>query len=148
MPQFTSAATTTVPIGQNVPFTETPVRCARGCVLHREGSGLITLRGPSNGCRARYLVTFDANIAVATGGTVGPIAVAIAVDGEPLYSATAIVTPAAVGEFFNVAATAIVDVPCGCCVSIAVENVLPSTGTAPGTSIDVSNASIVVERTA
>lgn len=148
MPQFTTSATATVPIGQNVLFTETPVRCARGCVLHREGSGLITLRGPSSGCRARYLVTFDANIAVATGGTVGPIAVAIAVDGEPLYSATAIVTPAAVGEFFNVAATAIVDVPCGCCATVGVENVLPPTGTAPGTSIDVANASIVVERTA
>jgi len=148
MPQFTNSVTTTVPIGQNVPFTETPVRCTKGCVMHREGSGLITLRGPANGCRARYLVTFDANIAVATGGTVGPIGVAIAVDGEPLYSATAIVTPAAIGDFFNVAATAIVDVPCGCCVSIAVENVLPPTGTAPGTSIDVANASIVVERTA
>ncbi len=148
MPQYTSTTTATVPIGQNVPFTETPVRCTRGCVIHRDGSGLITLRGPSNGCRARYLVTFDANIAVAAGGTAGPIGVAIAVSGEPLYSATAIVTPAAVGEFFNVAATAIVDVPSGCCVSISVENVLPPTGTAPGTSIDVANASIVVERTA
>ncbi len=148
MPQYTSTTIATVPIGQNVPFTETPVRCTRGCVIHRDGSGLITLRGPSNGCRARYLVTFDANIAVAAGGTAGPIGVAIAVSGEPLYSATAIVTPAAVGEFFNVAATAIVDVPSGCCVSISVENVLPPTGTAPGTSIDVANASIVVERTA
>lgn len=147
MPQYTTSATTTVAIGQNVPFTETPVPCSKGCVLHREGSGIITLRAPRDR-NARYLITFDGNIAVATGGTVGAIGVAIAIDGEPLYSATAIVTPAAIGDFFSVAATAIVTVPCGCCTTIAVENILPPTGTAPGTAIDVANASIVVERIA
>lgn len=148
MPQFATSATQTVAVNQNVLFTETPVRCTKGCVVHRQGSGLVTLRSSNNGCRSRYLITMDANIAVATGGTVGPIGLAISVEGEPLYSATAIVTPAAIGDFFNVSATAIVDVPCGCCVTVSVKNVLPPTGTAPGTAIDVANASLVVDRIA
>ena len=92
-------------------------------------------------------MTFGANIAVATGGTVGPISVAIAIDGEPIPSTTMTVTPAAVGEFFNVSRTVFIDVPCGCCVTIAVEN---TSTTAAGVAIpiDVSNANTVVERVA
>ena len=93
-------------------------------------------------------MSFTANIAVAAGGTVGPIGVALAVDGEPLYSATAIVTPAAIGDFFNVHAETYVDVPRCCCVSVAVENILPPTGTAPGTAIDVTNATLIITREA
>ena len=38
---------------------------------------------------------FGANISIPTGGTVEAISIALAVDGEPLSSAVAIVTPAA-----------------------------------------------------
>ena len=58
MPEYTSAAVQTVAADQNVLFTETPVCCNRGYVTHREGSGLVTLRGITNQCRARYKVTF------------------------------------------------------------------------------------------
>lgn len=148
MPQYVNTATTTVQIGQNVPLIDA-IPCTRGLALHRNGSGIVTLRGPQNNCcRARYKVSFTANIAVATGGTVGPIGVALAVDGEPMYSATAIVTPAAIGDFFNVDVETFVDVPRCCCVSVAVENILPPTGTAPGTAIDVANASLIITREA
>ena len=102
MPEYTNAAVQTVAVNQNVLFSETPVGCNRGYVTHREGSGLVTLRGITNQCRARYKVAFGGNIAVPTGGTAGPISVALAVNGEALNSAVATVTPAAVEEYFNV----------------------------------------------
>lgn len=141
MAEYVSSATQTVAAGQNILFTETPV-CGNCNIMHRTGSGIVSLRGSNSCCNtARYKVTFGGNIAVATGGTVGPISVAIALNGEPLYSATATVVPAAIGDFFNVFAQAVVSVPCGCCLTVAVENVSD-----PATPIDVANASLIVER--
>lgn len=146
MPEYVSTATQTVQIGQNVLLVDA-FPCNKGLVIHRNGSGLVTLRGPQNNCcKARYKVSFTGNIAVAEGGTVGPIGITLSVDGEPLYSATAIVTPAAVGDFFSVAVEAYIDVPRCCCSSVAVENILPATGTAPGTAIDVANAALIITR--
>ena len=144
--ELTAPAVQTVAFGGNVLFTDTAVGCNRGYVVHREGAGVVTLRGI--GCqRARYKVTFGGNIAIATGGTVAPISLAVAIAGEPLPSTTMTVTPAAVGDFFNVSRTTFIDVPCGCCVTIAVENVsLTAAGAA--IPIDVQNASLVIERVA
>ena len=138
MAEFTGIFVQQVAAGANVVFTETPVS-GNGCIVHREGSGLVTLRGQTNQCRARYKVTFGGNIAVPTGGTVGPISIAIAVEGEALGSSIATVTPAAVGDEFNVFSAAFIDVPCGCCVSIGVRNVNTQT-------IEVQNANLIVER--
>lgn len=141
MAEYTSTATQTVAIGQNVLFTET-ANCNKNCsIMHREGSGIVTLRGSNNRCNpARYKVSFGGNIAVATGGTVGAVSVAIALAGEPLYGSTATVTPAAVGDFFNVYTSAVITVPCNCCLTVAVENV------SAATAIDVANANLIVER--
>ena len=141
MAEYTSIALQEVAAGQNVLFTETPVRCNRGFVLHREGSGVFTLRGITNQCRARYKVSFGANIAVPEGGTVGPISIAIAIEGEPLASATAIETPAAVEEFSNVFTAVYVEVPGGCCISVSVENTSED-------AINVQNANLIIERVA
>lgn len=143
--ELTAPAVQTVQYGGNVLFTDTPVGCNRGYVVHRQGAGIVTLRGI--GCqRARYKVTFGGNIA-AEGGTVAPISVAFAINGEPLPSTTMTVTPAAVGDFFNVSRTTFIDVPCGCCMAIAVENVsLTAAGAA--IPIDVQNANLVIERVA
>ena len=46
----------------------------------------------------------------------------LAVNGEMLNSATATVTPAAVENYFNVYVSAIVEVPRGCCVTVAAKN--------------------------
>lgn len=141
MAEYTAVLPQTVAAGQNVLLTETPIACNRGFVCHREGSGIITLRGITNQCRARYRISATANIAIATGGTAGPISIALAITGEPLASATAIVTPAAVGDFFNVHVDALVDVPKGCCLTIALENTSAQ-------SITTQNVNVIIDRVA
>ena len=138
MAEFTGVFVQQIAANGNAVFSETPVS-GSNCIVHREGSGIITLRGMTNQCRARYKVVFGGNIAIPTGGTVGPISVAIAVEGEALGSATAIVTPAAVNEFFNVFAAAVIEVPRGCCVTVAVKNTSTET-------IELENANVIVER--
>lgn len=136
---------------QNVLLRDS-IPCNRGYVIHRNESGILTLRGIVNGscgCFARYQVTFNANIAVPEDGTVGPIAVALAIDGEPIQTSRAIVTPADVDEYFNVTSTAIITVPRGCCMNIAVENVsFGETAADPATAINVQNANLTVTRIA
>lgn len=133
-------AVQTVNAGQNVYFTDTVI-CGNNSITHRNNSGLITLRGLTDQCRARYRVTFGGNIAIPTGGTVGAIQLAIAIQGEPVPATTMIVTPAAVENFFNVHADTFIEVPRGCCITAAVEN----TST---TAILVQNANLTVVRTA
>ena len=131
---------------------ENSIPCNRGYVYHRDDSGIVTLRGIVNNpscCFARYQVTFNGNIAVPTDGTVGEIAIALAIDGEPIATSRAIVTPAAVDEYFNVTSTAIITVPKGCCFNISVENVSRgATAADTPTAINVQNANLVVTRIA
>lgn len=140
MAEYVNNNTVSVLAGQNLPLTETAV-AGKSCVVHREGAGVVTLRGITNQCKARYKVSFGANIAVPTGGTVGTISMAIAVNGEPLNSATAIVTPAAVEDFGNIYVSVFVDVPRGCCVTVSAENTSTQT-------ISVANSNLIVERIA
>ncbi len=140
MAEFTNNALQLVAVGQNVVFNETPV-CPTKCITHREGSGIVRLKGFTNQCRARYLVSFSGNIEIPTGGTVGAISLAIAIDGEPLQSTQMIVTPAAVLNFFNVSAQVYVDVPCGCCATVSVENTSTQ-------AINVQNANLIITREA
>lgn len=141
MAEFTSVALQTVAANGNVLLTETPVRSRSGAVVHREGSGVITLRGCASQCRALYKVTFGGNVAIPTGGTVGPITLAIAIEGEPLASATMIETPTAAEAFSNVFAAVLIAVPGDCCVTIGVRNIGPD-------PVDVQNANVIVERVA
>ena len=152
MAEFTYNPIQLVEPGQNV-ILNNSISCNRGYVLHRNESGIVTLRGIVNnacGCFARYQVTFNANIAVPEGGTVGPISVALAIDGEPILTSKAIVTPAAVDEYFNVTSTAIITVPKGCCFTVAAENTSSSAtpGTTPAPAINVQNANLTVSRIA
>lgn len=128
------------------------IPCTRGYVIHRHGSGIVTLRGiVNNPCCgfARYKVVVNGNIAISEGATVAPIAIAIAVDGEELQVSKAIVTPAAIGDFFNVTCVATIDVPRGCCNSISVENVPASTEAGyTQTLVDGQNLTVTVTRTA
>lgn len=139
--EITNVAEQEVLAGQNVLFSETPISGTK-CILHREGSGLITLKGMTkNQCKARYLVEFNGNISVPTGGTLGEISVAIAISGEPIGASLAATTPAAVSEYFNVSSTAFIDVPKGCCFTISVENT-------SGNAINVRNANLIATRVA
>ena len=151
MAEFTYNPIQLVEPNQNV-ILNTTIGCPRGYVLHRNESGIVTLRGIVNsptGCFARYQVTFNGNIAVPEDGTVGAIAIALAIDGEPIQTSRAIVTPAAVDEYFNVTSTAFVTVPRGCCFNVAVENVSEgATAADPATAINVQNANLTVQRVA
>ena len=118
MAEFTNANTVSVAAGQNVPLTETAV-AGKGCVVHREGAGIVTLRGITNQCKARFKVGFGANVAIPTGGTVEAITAALAINGEPL--------------------TSFVEVPRGCCLTVAAENTSTQT-------VLFANANFVVER--
>ena len=127
------------------------IPCNRGYIYHEDETGIFILRGITNGqCFATYQITFNGNIAIPTGGDVVPIAVAIAVNGEPRVTSRAIYTPAAVDEYGNVTSTAIIKVPRGCCFTLSIENVDadndPATDPAP--VIEVQNANLVINRIA
>ena len=151
MAEFTYNPIQLVEPNQNV-ILNTTIGCPRGYVLHRNESGIVTLRGIVNNptcCFARYQVTFNGSIAVPEDGTVGAIAIALAIDGEPIQTSRAIVTPAAVDEYFNVTSTAFITVPRGCCFNVAVENVSAgATAADPATAINVQNANLTVQRVA
>lgn len=156
MAEFTYNPVQRVEAGQNV-ILNTTIGCPKGYVLHRNESGIVTLRGITNNCFARYQVTFNGNIAIPSDGTApAPISVALAVSGEPILTSRAIVTPAVVtpdpptnANYFNVTSTAFITVPKGCCFNIAVENTSTGTdATTPAPAINVQNANLVVERVA
>lgn len=122
----------------------TSIGCNRGYVFHRNESGIVILRGIVNnpcGSFARYQVTCNCNIAVPEGGTPGEISVALAIDGEPIQTSRARVTPAAVDEYFNVTSTAFITVPSGCCFSVTLENTSDQ-------AINIQNLNMPVIRTA
>ena len=138
--ELTANALQTVEENQNVLFTDEVV--SGSCsILHRDGSGQVTLRGITNQCRARFKAFFSGNIAIPAGGTVEAISLALAINGEAVASTTMIQTPAAVSEFANVASAVYLDVPAGCCVTISVRNTSAQ-------AIDVQNANLIVERVA
>lgn len=157
MAEFTKNEVQTVLPNQPVTLN-TSIGCNKGYVYHRNGSGIVTLRGVTSNCFARYQVTFNGNIAVPDGGTApSPISVALALDGEPILTSRAIVTPADTSDdpptqnnFFNVTSTAIINVPKCCCFNISVENTSESTdpATIPAPPILVQNANLTVSRIA
>lgn len=141
MAEYGNTNVVNVAAGQIVPLTGR-IESGKPCIQHRNGAGTITLRGLTNNqCKARYLVMYGANIAIPTGGTATEISVALTIAGEPLNSATARVTPAAVENYFNVSGAAYIDVPRGCCVNVALENTSTQ-------AIDVANTNVIVTREA
>lgn len=141
MAEYTAVAVQTVSANENVLFTDTTVAPSR-CIMHREGSGIVTLRGSTNNQpRALFRVRFGGNVAIPAGGTIVPIVLAIAVGGEALGEATAIATIGATGSYFHIGAETIVCVPAGCCQNITIKNIGDG-------AIDVQNANLIVERIA
>lgn len=138
--EITANAIQTVNENQNVLFTDSVIsgNCS---ITHRDGSGLVTLRGLTNQCRARFKVTFGGNIAVPTGETVGAISLAISLDGEPIPTTTMTVVPAAVEDYWNVFSAIFIEVPRGCCSTVGVRNI-------SGIPINVQNANLIIERVA
>ena len=138
MAEYTANAIQLVDAGENVQFTDVPVR-PTGCIIHRAGSGIFRLRGFGGSCWARFRVSFGANVAIPEGGTVEAISVAINLDGEALDSATAIYTPATVDEYGNIYISAYVTVPRECCAVVSIEN----TG---DEAINIQSANLTITR--
>lgn len=127
------------------------ISCPRGYVMHRPGSGIVTLMGETGRCNmfARYAVRATGNIAIPTGGTVGPIAVALTINGETVPVSKAIVTPAAAGDYWHFCCDYEVDVRKGCCASVTVRNVLATAEVgATVQPIDMQNLYVQVDRKA
>ena len=149
MAEYSANSVQVVNPGESIVFTEAPVPCRRGLVRHRDDSGNFLLSGAApinyNRCRCcqdnsvNYLVDFAANIAIADGGAVEPISVAIAVDGATIPTSTMTVTPAAVGDFFSISRAINVEIWKGCCETVTVRN----TSAQP---IQVQNANIIFSR--
>ena len=138
--EITANAIQTVAAGANVLFTD-EVTTGNCSIIHRDGSGLVTLRGLTTQCRARFRVSFGGNVAIPTGGTVGPVTFALAINGEPVATTTMISTPTAVEEYNNVFSAIFLDVPRDCCMQVSVRNI----GTDP---VEIQNANLIVERVA
>lgn len=134
----------------------TSIPCTKGYVYHENETGNFILRGAVNNpsaCFAQYQVTFNGNIALPEESEeVTPIAVALAVNGEPRLTSRAIYSPIVVGEagFGNVTSTAIVKVPRGCCFSLSVESVAATADptVTPAPVITVQNANLTITRIA
>ena len=136
MAEFTSTIQQ-VAAGQNAVLDVDVIKSR--CVSHRTGSGLICVDNSGCDCKpARYKVFVKANISIPTGGTVAPISLGIALNGEIVQSSIATVTPAAAGDEFSVATEEIINAG-KCPVNIAVRN--PNTQT-----IQVSDLVVIVER--
>ena len=141
-------------VNLNAPIIFTAsIPCRRGYIYHEDDQGIFILRGITNQCFATYQVTYNGNIGIPEGGTVGPIAVAITVNGEPRLTSRAIYVPAdttETGDYGNVTSTAIIKVPRGCCFSLSVESVpaiVDPTAT-PAPVIEVQNSNLVIDRIA
>lgn len=150
MAEYLANAVQQVALNAPAIFTAS-IPCRKGYVYHEDETGIFILRGITNGqCFATYQVTFNGNIAITEGGAVSPIAVALAVNGEPRLTSRAIYTPAAAEDYGNVTSTAIIKIPRGCCFSLSVEYVPATTDptVTPTPIIDVQNANLVITRIA
>lgn len=149
MAEYLANAEQAVDLNNPIVFTAS-IPCTKGYIYHEDETGIFVLRGVTNNCFARYRVTYNGNIALPTGATVAPIAVAITVNGEVRPTSRAIITPQAVEEYGNVTSTAIITVPRGCCFSLSVRAVNGTTDVAdtPAPTINVINSNLVIDRIA
>lgn len=149
--EFTAVAEQIVSANNNILFTEDVITCRKGYVHHRKGSGLVSLVGLTNQCRARYAVTYSGNIGAAAtteGGVAGEVAVALSINGEPVSSSLRRYTAVATETYGAVSATEIIDVAKDSEVTVSVKNVSEGTTAAAPSAIQTQNFSIVIERIA
>ena len=140
--EYSYPLTQTVDVGENILFLNGDRFCKKGLIMHNDASGVFRVKGVSNCCKTIYKVHFNANIAIAEGGTVEPISVTLTQNGEILRNAIATVTPAAIGNLWNVSLETFIELPCGCCDTITVRNISDTT------AIDVVNANLIIDRVA
>lgn len=148
--EYLANAVQLVSLNAPIIFTAS-IPCTKGYVYHEDETGIFILRGITSGqCFATYRVTYNGNVAIPAGGAVGPVALALTVNGEPRLTSRAIYTPAAVDEYGNLTSTAIIKVPRGCCFSLSVEYVQATDdpAVAPTPIVEVQNSNLVIDRIA
>lgn len=141
MAEYIANGRQTVAAGENIIFPSTVIACTSGYVVHREGSGIFTLRGLTNQRAARYRITIGTNIALPTGGTTGSVSTAISVNGEAIPESYMYETLGTAAAIHTMGRTIMVDVPRGCCVQLAVRNTNDQ-------AIDYLNTVLIIERVA
>lgn len=147
MAEYSSPMLQTVAKDENILFLDGDRACRKGYVTHRAGSGVFRLKGICKNCapRAIYKVNFHANVAVAPadeGGVLEPVTLALTQNGEVMRNTVSTVTPTAIGDLWVVNFETLIELPCGCCDTIAVRNI---SGT---TAITAVNSNILFERIA
>lgn len=151
MPRYLTSADQNVALNGTFPFDVVSIPCNNGNVIPLT-TGVLSLRGRTSNKFARYLVTVQGNVAIPTGGAVTPLAVGITINGIVIPESVAIVTPAAVGDYWHVNTSIPITVPSGCCVSVSaayVDATEDDASTTPTPSIMVRRrASLDVERIA
>lgn len=150
MARYITSTDQNVALNGTIPFDIVSIPCNRGVVIPVT-TGVLNLRSGANN-QARYNVMVQANVAIPEGGAVTPLALAITLNGVAIPDSVAIVTPAAAGDFWHINTSAVVTVPCGCCLSVSAAYVDATEDDAtvtPTPSVLVRRyASITVERTA
>jgi hypothetical protein len=151
MASYVTTADTTVALNGTIPFNSVSIPCNKGNVIPVV-PGVLNLNGNTSNRFARYEVTLQGNIRIPEGGTVTPIALGITLNGTIIPESVAIVTPAAVGDYWHVNTSAFVTVPCGCCLTVSgayVDGTEDDAATTPTPSIQVRReASLTVNRIA
>ena len=149
MAEYLAINAQNVGLNNSIAFTAS-IPCNKGCVIHEDETGVFILRGATNNCFARYQLIWNGNVQIPEGGTVTPVGIAIAVNGEARPSSLAIYTPAAAETYGNLTSTAIIQVPRGCCFSVSVRYVSGVTDgtTTPTPTVDVANSNLTISRIA
>lgn len=151
MASYITTADALVALNGTIPFSRVSIPCNTGNVIPIV-QGILNLKGNTRNRFARYEVTIQGNIQIPEGGAVTPIAVGIALNGAVIPESVAIVTPAAAENYWHVNTTAIVTVPCGCCLTVSaiyVDGTEDDAATTPTPSIQVRRgASLSVTRIA
>lgn len=142
--EITNISSQAVAAGNNVIFTniQIPGNCS---TMFQANSGLVTLRGMTNGQRrARFRIKFTGNLKANSSETIDGVtllSLAIARNSETISSATMIVTVGDTTSTYNVGTEVLVDVPTCCCQTISVKNI-------SSIAVDVLDANLIVERVA
>lgn len=151
MAEYVTTTDALVALNGTIPFSSVSIPCNTGNVVPL-AVGILNLRGGNTNRFARYEVRVQANVQIPTGGAVTPIAIGIAINGAVVPESIAIVTPAAVEDYWHINTEAVITVPCGCCVTVSavyVDGTEDDPATTPTPSITVRrNASITVNRIA
>lgn len=151
MARYITTTDSLVALNGTIPFNSVSIPCNTGNVVPIV-EGILNLKGNTPNKFARYEVTLQGNVQIPTGGEVTPIALGVALNGAVIPESVAIVTPAAVGEYWHVNTTVTITVPCGCCLTVSgvyVDGTEDDPATTPTPSVQIRRgASLTVNRVA